>query len=336
MDAEQSPQTPLAALVHGVRKGDRRALARAITLIESSRYGDQTRAAEMVETLLPHSGRSIRMGITGAPGSGKSTLIEALGLLLIEKGHRVAVLAVDPTSAVSGGSILGDKTRMERLSVAPGSFIRPSPSRGSLGGVAEKTREALLVCEAAGFDVLIVETVGVGQSETTVAGMVDAFVLLQTPNTGDDLQAIKKGVVELADIVLINKADLDPVAADRARQQIEGAIAMLRPSSTSWRPPVLTLSARTGAGVEAVWETVRRFHEALTVSGELTARRHRQAVDWFWSLVETGLRTRFRAHPRVRGLLEPLKTAVSTGTVTPAAAATRLLAEWDTDRPEIP
>ena len=306
-----------------------RALAKAITLVESTRRDHQARAAGVLEALLPHTGHSIRVGITGSPGAGKSTFIEALGLYLIGRGHRVAVLAVDPSSSLSGGSILGDKTRMERLSQAANAFIRPSPSGGSLGGVAEKTREAMLVCEAAGFDVILVETVGVGQSETTVAGMVDVFVLLQLPNAGDDLQAIKKGIVELADIVVINKADIDPEAAERAKQQFAGALSMLRSASPHWRPPVLVASATAGTGIDAFWAEIERYRKVMTESGELQAKRQRQAVDWMWTLIDSGLRSRFRHHPQVRHDLEPVSRAVADGRMTPAAAAHRLLGYLD-------
>lgn len=316
-------------LVEGVLGRDPRALAKAITLIESTRRDHQGRAANLLEALLPHTGRSVRVGITGSPGAGKSTFIESLGLRLIDKGHRVAVLAVDPSSSISGGSILGDKTRMEYLSRSPDSFIRPSPSGGSLGGVAEKTREAMLACEAAGFDVIVVETVGVGQSETTVAGMVDLFVLLQLPNAGDDLQAIKKGVVELADIVLVNKADIDPRAAERARQQFLGALAMLRQSSSHWRPPVVEVSALSGMGIDEFWGEVERFRIVMTESGELEAKRKRQAVDWMWTLIDGGLRARFRDNSRVKRELDGISRSVGAGKVSPAAAARRLLGFLD-------
>lgn len=316
------------ALADGVTAGNRRALAKAITLIESLRPEHQQRAEALLDALLPHTGRSIRLGITGVPGVGKSTFIEALGLYLIDADHRVAVLAVDPSSSVTGGSILGDKTRMEALSRRPEAFIRPSPSSGSLGGVAEKTREALLVCEAAGFDVVIVETVGVGQSETAVAGMTDCFVLLQLPNAGDDLQALKKGVVELADIVVFNKADIDPLAAERAAAQMRTALAMLRPASPYWQPPVLTGSAvgeSRRVTTAEFWRTVLAHREALTASGELAARRQRQSRDWLWSLIDAGLRHRFREHPAVKAALPGLTAAVEAGTTTPARAARRLL-----------
>jgi LAO/AO transport system kinase len=306
-----------------------RALARAITLVESTRRDHQARAAAVLEALLPHTGGSIRVGITGAPGVGKSTFIEALGLHLIERGRCCAVLAVDPSSSLSGGSILGDKTRMERLSRDPNAFIRPSPSGGALGGVADKTREAMLVCEAAGFDVLLIETVGVGQSETAVAGMVDVFVLLQMPHAGDDLQALKRGIVELADVVIINKADIDPQAAELARQQVAGALGMLPSASPSWRPPVLAVSAATGMGIDAFWAEIERYREAMTAGGELEAKRRRQAGDWMWALIDSGLRNRFRHHAQVRHNLEPVSRAVAAGRMTPAAAAQRLLGYLD-------
>jgi LAO/AO transport system kinase len=312
-------------LVDGVLARRPRALAKAITLVESTRRDHQARAEAVLAALLPHTGQAIRVGISGAPGAGKSTFIEALGLHLIARGHRVAVLAVDPSSTRSGGSILGDKTRMEKLSTRPEAFIRPSPSGGSLGGVAEKTREAMLVCEAAGFDIVIVETVGVGQSETTVAGMVDAFVLLQLPNAGDDLQAIKKGIVELADLVVINKADLDAKAAEFARHQFENALGLLRSTSVHWRPKVLTLSAQTGAGVADFWAEIERHRKTLEASGELAQKRRRQAVDWMWTLIDAELRNRFRHHEGVRQDLEKVSRAVTAGSITPAAAAHRLL-----------
>ncbi len=316
-------------LVNGVIARQPRAMAKTITLVESSRRDHQARAAYVLAALLPYTGHSIRVGITGSPGAGKSTLIEALGLYLIERGHRVAVLAVDPSSSLSGGSILADKTRMERLSRASGSFIRPSPSGGSLGGVAEKTREAMLVCEAAAFDVILVETVGVGQSETTVAGMVDVFVLLQLPNAGDDLQAIKRGIVELADVVVINKADIDRGAAERARHQFAGALAMLHTASPHWRPPVIVASAAAAMGIDALWTAIEHYRKLMTESGELQARRRRQAVDWMWTLIDSGLRGRFRQHPQVRRDLDDVSRAVAEGRMTSAAAAHHLLGYLD-------
>jgi LAO/AO transport system kinase len=314
------------SLVGGLLSGNRRALAKAITLVESTLPGHRQRAQELLEALLPHTGRSLRLGISGVPGVGKSTFIEALGMYLIEAGHRVAVLAVDPSSTVHGGSILGDKTRMELLSQRTEAFIRPSPSSGSLGGVAEHTREALLLCEAAGYDIIIVETVGVGQSETAVAGMTDAFVLLQLPNAGDDLQAIKKGIIELADLVVFNKADLDPAAAQLAAAQMRSALSMLHPASANWQPPVLTLAAIKKDGLAEFWQVIERFRRTLTTSGEFAARRRHQALAWMWQQIDSGLRIRFRQHPGVKSTLAELSILVEAGTTTPAAAAQRLLA----------
>jgi LAO/AO transport system kinase len=279
----------------------------------------------LLAALLPHSGGAIRVGISGVPGVGKSTFIEALGLFLIEQGKRVAVLAVDPSSTISGGSILGDKTRMEVLSQRPEAFIRPSPSSGSLGGVAEKTREALLLCEAAGHDVVVVETVGVGQSETAVAGMTDVFALLQLPNAGDDLQAIKKGIVELADIVVFNKADIDALAAESAAAQMRAALTMLRHPSEHWQPPVLLASAARGQGIAEFWQAVAAHRAALDGAGELADKRRHQSLDWMAQLIDSGLRARFREHPAVRQALPEMTRAVEAGTMTPAAAAQRLL-----------
>jgi LAO/AO transport system kinase len=316
-------------LVSGVRSGDRRALAKAITLAESTRADHQRSARAVIDALLPATGNAIRVGISGAPGVGKSTFIEALGLHLTGLGHRVAVLAVDPSSAVSGGSILGDKTRMEVLSRHPAAFIRPSPTGGALGGVAARTREAMLLTEAAGFDVIIVETVGVGQSETDVAGMTDVFVLLQLPNAGDELQAIKKGIVELADLVAYNKIDIDPPAAELAMGQMRNALALLRPATGDTAPKVIGVCATRGDGVAAFWDEVRRRHDALEASGRLAARRRRQALAWTWNLIDTGLRERFRNDAGVRDALPALMEQVAAGTQTPAAAATELLARLE-------
>ncbi|AUL99088.1 methylmalonyl Co-A mutase-associated GTPase MeaB [Zoogloeaceae bacteirum Par-f-2] len=313
------------ALVDGVLARQLRPLAKTITLIESQRADHQARAQAVLDALLPYSGGAMRVGISGVPGVGKSTFIEALGLYLIEQGLRVAVLAVDPSSSLSGGSILGDKTRMERLSQNPAAYIRPSPSAGSLGGVAEKTRETLLVCEAAGFDVIIVETVGVGQSETAVANMTDIFCLLQLPNAGDDLQGIKKGIMELADLVVVNKADIDVAAAMRAQAQLKSALHMLRPTSPNWSPPVLTLSALKKQGIAEFWRTVCDYRDTMNRSGEFTAKRRRQALAWMWELIDAGLRARFRSHPQVRAALPELAEAVERGQTTPSAAALRLL-----------
>ncbi len=312
-------------LVDGVRAGQRRALAKAITLVESTRPEHQARAQQVLNSVLPHTGGAVRVGISGVPGAGKSTFIEALGLWLIERGHRLAVLAVDPSSSVSGGSILGDKTRMEILCQREEAFIRPSPSSGSLGGVAEKTREAMLLCEAAGFDVIIVETVGVGQSETAVAGMVDIFCLLQLPNAGDDLQAIKKGIVELADLVVINKADLDPAATAVTRAQWKNALHWIRPVSSHWHPPVLAASALKKEGIVEFWQAVEAHRAALGASGELEAKRRLQSLAWMQQLIDTGLRQFFRYHPAVGELLPSLTAAVEAGRTTPAAAARTLL-----------
>jgi LAO/AO transport system kinase len=313
-------------LAAGVLGGERRALARAITLVESSRREHQLRAQSLLEALLPHTGRALRLGVSGAPGVGKSTLLEALGTHVTGEGRRVAVLAVDPSSAVSGGSILADKTRMERLARDPNAFIRPSPSGGTLGGVARKTREAMLLCEAAGYDVIVVETVGVGQSEVAVAGMVDMFVLLQLPHAGDELQALKKGIIELADMVVITKSDLDPRAAQLARAQVANVLTLLAPASPDWPPPVLAVSAHTGEGVPELWNEIMRFQAVMNASGELFARRRRQAVDWMWSLIDAELRARFRHHPAVRESLDRVTAAVTRGTTTASAAARQLLA----------
>jgi LAO/AO transport system kinase len=314
-----------AALVHAVLgpagPAQRRAIAKAVTLLESSRPDHRARADEMLDALLPSSGRSFRLGISGVPGVGKSTFIEALGLYLVERGHRVAVLAVDPSSSLSGGSILGDKTRMERLSVNEQAYIRPSPASGTLGGVAERTREAMLVCEAAGHDIVIVETVGVGQSETAVAGMTDVFVLLQLPNAGDDLQAIKKGVMELADLVVVNKADIDAGAATRARAQITSALRLLHRAA----PPVLQVSALEADGIDAFWRAVSELRERQAASGALEKRRHEQDQAWMWGLVEAGLRARFRADPKVRDALPGICADVKAGRMAASVAARRLL-----------
>lgn len=313
-------------LVDGVLGGQRRALAKAITLIESTRPDHQLRAQQVLNALLPQTGKAIRIGISGVPGAGKSTFIEALGLWLINQGRRLAVLAVDPSSSVSGGSILGDKTRMEMLCQREEAFIRPSPSAGSLGGVAEKTREAMLLCEAAGFDVIIVETVGVGQSETTVAGMVDIFCLLQLPNAGDDLQAIKKGIVEIADLVVINKADIDPRATAVVRAQWRNALHMLRPASANWSPPVITASALHKEGIAEFWENIENYRKALTQTGEFEQKRKHQALAWMWQMIETGLHQQFKDHPGVQASLSRLSRSVEDGQTTPAAAAHALLA----------
>jgi LAO/AO transport system kinase len=313
-------------LVDGVLRGERRAIAKAITLLESTRGDHRQRADAVLNALLPSTGGALRLGVSGVPGVGKSTFIEALGLRWIEDGHRVAVLAVDPSSSLSGGSILGDKTRMERLSGAEAAFIRPSPAGGTLGGVAEKTREALLVCEAAGFDVVIVETVGVGQSETAVAGMTDLFVLLQLPNAGDDLQAIKRGVMELADLVVVNKADLDPAAAARAASMLQGALRVLAlHGRNGGPPPVICLSALTGEGMGAFRDEIDRLLAARRDSGAFDERRRRQSLAWMWDSVNARLLADFRAHPEVRATLPETLREVREGRVAPSAAARALL-----------
>ena len=309
-------------------------MAKAITLLESTRADHRAQADELLTALLPHTGKAFRLGISGVPGVGKSTFIEALGLYLIGQGHRVAVLAVDPSSTVSGGSILGDKTRMEHLSVNERAYIRPSPSSGTLGGVAEKTREALLVCEAAGYDVVIIETVGVGQSETAVAGMTDMFVLMQLPNAGDDLQAIKKGVMEIADLVVINKADIDKNAATRAEAQITSSLRILSQhgnpenahhNETQWHPKVVQISALLGQGVDAFWAAVTQFQQLQTANGRLAVRREKQALAWMWERIDAGLKLAFRQHPQVKALLPALQADVAAGRIAASTAARNLL-----------
>ena len=322
------------ALLAATGPQQRRAIAKAITLLESTRADHRLLADELLTALLPHTGRSFRLGISGVPGVGKSTFIETLGLYLITQGHRVAVLTIDPSSTVSGGSILGDKTRMEKLSVHDSAYIRPSPSSGTLGGVAEKTREAMLVCEAAGYDIVIVETVGVGQSETAVAGMTDMFVLLQLPNAGDDLQAIKKGVMEIADLVAINKADIDPAAATRAEAQITSSLRLLgqhgNPQNAHhddalWHPKVVQISALLGQGVNTFWAAVTEFRQLQTANGRLATRREKQALAWMWERIDAGLKQAFRAHPQVKALLPVLQADVAAGRVAASTAARNLL-----------
>ncbi|QNN59290.1 methylmalonyl Co-A mutase-associated GTPase MeaB [Diaphorobacter ruginosibacter] len=331
-----------AQLLEGILQGhpavQRRAMAKAITLLESTRADHRAQADELLTAMLPHTGRSFRLGISGVPGVGKSTFIETLGLYLIAKGLKVAVLAIDPSSTVSGGSILGDKTRMEHLSVHPNAYIRPSPSSGTLGGVAEKTRESMLVCEAAGYDVVIVETVGVGQSEIAVHGMTDMFCLLQLPNAGDDLQAIKKGVMEIADLVVINKADIDPHAATRAQAQITSSLRLLgmhgnpdhaHHNELQWQPRVVQISALKGDGVEGFWNAVEEFKRLQTNNGKLQLRRERQALAWMWERIDFGLKQAFRHHPHVRELLPQMQSDVAAGRVAASTAARALLAAQD-------
>lgn len=331
---EAADLTLVSDLTNAPSLKQRRALAKVITLLESTRLDHRKRADEVLNTLLPKTGKSFRLGISGVPGVGKSTLIETLGLYLIEKGHRVAVLAIDPSSSLSGGSILGDKTRMERLSVLENAFIRPSPSSLTLGGVAEKTREAMLVAEAAGFDIIIVETVGVGQSEISVAGMTDMFMLLQLPNAGDDLQAIKKGVMEIADLIVINKVDLDPDAAMRAQLFITSSLRLLgfqgNPDHAShnedlWHPTVMTLSALEGKGIPELWDKVSHFEKLQRANGKFDSRRKQQASAWMWDRIDAGLKNAFRSNEAVQALLPSLLAQVNQGTMAPSVAARRLL-----------
>ena len=305
----------------GIRAGDRASLARAITLIESKRADHRADAHRLVQELLPATGKAVRLGITGAPGAGKSTTIDALGTYLTARDHKVAVLAVDPSSSRSGGSILGDKTRMARLAVDPHAFIRPSPASGTLGGVAAKTRETMLLCEAAGYDVVIVETVGVGQSETAVADMTDFFLLLMVAGAGDELQGLKKGVVEIADMIAVNKADGDNVErAKLAAADFRGALNILTPASASWSPPVITYSALTGNGVPELWAQVLQHKDKLGATGELAERRRAQQVKWMWTMLEERLTARLRSDPAVRAKLKAAEAAVAAGTLAPTLA----------------
>jgi LAO/AO transport system kinase len=320
-------------LSEGVRAGSGAWVARAITLVESTRPDHQDQAQRLLIELTPHSGKAQRVGITGVPGVGKSTFIDALGSDLTAAGHRVAVLAVDPSSTRSGGSILGDKTRMNRLAADPASFIRPSPTAGTLGGVTKATREAMVIVEAAGYDVVLVETVGVGQSETAVADMVDSFLLLALARTGDQLQGIKKGVLELADVIAVNKAD-GPQAGDakHAARELSGALRLLRNSDRGWQPPVLTCSAQEGTGLDEVWAQLVKHQETLTASGELAERRRRQQVGWMWAMVRAGVLDRLRTHPEVRALAPDLERQVLDGSLTPALAAEHLLTAFRAER----
>jgi len=316
----------LSDLAAGVRAGNIRALAKAITLVESRNIDHSLAATTLLDELLPHTGNAIRIGISGVPGAGKSTFIEAFGLHLTALGRKVAVLAVDPSSQRSGGSILGDKTRMEELSRDPRAFIRPSPAGDTLGGVARKTRETMLICEAAGFDVIIIETVGVGQSEITVASMTDFFLLLQLPNAGDELQGIKRGVMEIADAIVVNKAEGDNrPRADLARQQCVNALHMLSPKSPHWQVPVLLCSALQREGVDAVWTTIEAFRQVMQRSGEFQEKRALQNSDWMWTLLMDDLKETFLRHPRVEALLPQLQDSVAAGVTTPGAAARRLM-----------
>ncbi len=319
--------TDIALLSHGVRKGERAVLARAITLAESKRADHQHAARELVQDLLPHTGHAVRVGITGAPGVGKSTSIDTLGAYLTETGHKVAVLAVDPSSARTGGSILGDKTRMARLAVDPNAFIRPSPSAGTLGGVAAKTRETMLICEAAGYDVILVETVGIGQSETAVADMTDFFLALMLPGAGDELQGIKKGLVELADMIAVNKADGDNIMRARAAAaEYRAALHILNPRSTTWQVPVVTYSAMTGDGVAELWTKVLEHRDKLSKTGEFSARRREQQVKWMWAILEDRWRGRIASDSKLKAKLPQIEKAVAEGRLSPALAVDDILA----------
>lgn len=320
------PDRDITALADAIRRGDRTALPRAITLVESTRPDHRDRAQRLLLELMGRAGGAMHVGITGVPGVGKSTAIEALGMYLIERGHRVAVLAVDPSSTRTGGSILGDKTRMARLAVHPDAYIRPSPTSGTLGGVARATRETIVLLEAAGFDVILVETVGVGQSEVTVANMVDTFVFLTLARTGDQLQGIKKGVLELADIVVVNKADGDHTReANLAARELSSAIRLIYPRETLWRPPVLTMSALEGTGLSELWDTIEKHRDVLTAAGEFDARRRAQQVDWTWSMVRDAVLDRVLTNPAVKAMRAEVEQKVRDGELTPALAAQRIL-----------
>ena len=320
----------LDACVEGVLAADRTWLGRAVTLVESTKANDRESATELLQRLLPHTGGARRVGITGVPGVGKSTFIDALGTYLTSHSHRVAVLAVDPSSSVSGGSILGDKTRMPNLAIDDAAYIRPSPSSGSLGGVTRTTRETMTVVEAAGFDVVLVETVGVGQSETAVADMVDFFLVMMLPGAGDELQGIKKGVLELADALVVNKADGgNEIAAQRAVRDYRAALAMTAPANPSWVPPVLAVSAIERVGLDQVWDHIQAYYKALTASGDLAVHRADQQVRWMWSMVEHRLQDRLRTTPAVADLAAQLEHQVATAQTTPTAAATQILEAFD-------
>src|SRR5215831_16198557 len=328
MSLGRRPAIPdLAHLARGIRARERAVIARAITLIESRRSDHQKAARRLVQELLPLTGKAIRVGITGAPGVGKSTTIDALGSFLTDKGYKVAVLAVDPSSARSGGSILADKTRMPRLSSDANAFVRPSPSSGTLGGVAAKTRESMLICEAAGYDVVLVETIGTGQSETMVADMTDFFLVLMLPGAGDELQGLKKGVVEIADMIAINKADGDNLARARAAAaEYRAALHILTPRSPNWSPPVVTYSALTGDGLAELWSKVLAHRDAMTRAGEFATRRRAQQVKWMWTMFEERLRVRLKSDPTLKARLPQIEAAVAAGRLAPAMAVAEIAA----------
>ncbi|MEP0520504.1 MAG: methylmalonyl Co-A mutase-associated GTPase MeaB [Hyphomicrobiales bacterium] len=317
--------TDISALESGILNGDRTLLARAITLVESKRQDHRKQARQLLETLSPNTGKAIRLGVTGVPGVGKSTTIEALGNRLTTKGNKVAVLTIDPSSSKTGGSILGDKTRMHTLAGNPDAFIRPSPSSGTLGGVAAKTRETMLLCEAAGFDVVIIETVGIGQSEITVAEMVDFFLILMLPGAGDDLQGIKKGVLEIADMIAVNKADGDnQPRAERAASDYRNALHILSPQSPNWTPPVMTYSGLLDTGVDAIWSQIELFQERMRASGEWQQRREQQRVGWMWSMFDYRLKSILWEQPSLQTLANRLELKVKTGTLQPGTAVDQL------------
>lgn len=325
MSSRSESAPDVASLARAIRAGERASLARAITLIESKRADHRKSAHLLVQDLLPQSGQALRIGITGSPGVGKSTTIDTLGTFLIEHKHRVAVLAVDPSSSRTGGSILGDKTRMPRLANDMNAFIRPSPSSGTLGGVAAKTRETMLLCEAAGYDVILVETVGVGQSETAVADMTDCFLVLMLPGAGDELQGIKKGVVELADMIAVNKADGDNIKrAKAAAAEYRSALHILKAPSPHWSPPVLTYSALTGDGIADLWKTVGDYREKMTSAGEIERRRRQQQVKWMWALLEDRLHERLRSDPSLKTKLPQIEKSVAAGTLSPVLAVEQI------------
>jgi LAO/AO transport system kinase len=329
------PRLPLDAYETGVRACDRAVLAQAITLIESREEKDASLAQSLLTRLLPATGRARRVGVTGVPGVGKSTFVDAIGMQLLARGHKVAVLAIDPSSTLTGGSILGDKTRMARLSVEPNAFIRPSPSGTTPGGIARRTRETMLLCEAAGFDVVLVETVGVGQGETAVSDMVDFFLVLALPGAGDELQGIKKGVIELADAIAVNKADGEgAVRAKAALGDLKAALRYLPRKRPSWVPRAMAISGQTGAGLEELWGIVEEHRKILKEGGELAALRAEQQRAWMWSLIGDGMERAFRAHPKVAALLPKLEDDVKQGLITPATAADALLREVGFGRTE--
>jgi LAO/AO transport system kinase len=331
MALRDRPAIPdLTDLARGIRARERAVIARAITLIESRRSDHQKAARRLVQELLPLTGEAIRVGITGAPGVGKSTTIDALGTFLTSKGHKVAVLAVDPSSTRSGGSILADKTRMPRLSSDADAFVRPSPSSGTLGGVAAKTRESMLICEAAGYDVVLVETIGTGQSETIVADMTDFFLVLMLPGAGDEMQGLKKGVIEIADMLAINKADGDNIKrAQAAAAEYRAALHILNPRSRTWSPPVVTYSALTGAGIAELWDSILDHRQRMTNSGELDARRREQQVKWMWAMLEERVFARLKSNPALRAKLPRIEAAVAAGRMSPAIAVEEIVSLLD-------